>query len=131
MHRAVGSLAVKHGGELVISVGRHRQGGASTIPKAGPVACCPSALRTHVGVCCSFRVDRSHITSHPRTSPSRTLAVSLWASDISLYSRAGCPAAEISGNVNSCGFLENWMRILVDVRRMEIYSFHRGEHSSL
>lgn len=55
IHRAVGSLAVKHGGELVISVGRHRQGGASTIPKAVPTACYPSALQTHVGVVFCFQ----------------------------------------------------------------------------
>lgn len=55
MHRAVGSLAVKHGGELVIAVGRHRQGGASTIPKAVAIACWPSALLTHVGVVFCFR----------------------------------------------------------------------------
>lgn len=55
MHRAVGSLAVKHGGELVISVGRHRQGGASTIPRVVPIACYPSAFRTHVGVVFCFR----------------------------------------------------------------------------
>ena len=131
MHRTVGSLAVKHGGELVISVGRHRQGGASTIPKAGLVACYPSALRTHVGVCCSFRVDRRHITSHQETSPSWTLAVCLWTFGIALYFRAGCPSAEVFGNVKYCVILENWMRLVVDIQRMEIYSFHRGEDSSL